>query len=101
MSIATLPVIESSPAAAAPAVETGPVGKATASLVLGILSVVTAAVPLLGLPLSIVGLVLAGKGARSSRAGQARAGLVLSIVGLAITSVVFMIGFASGLAASK
>jgi hypothetical protein len=72
-------------------------GKATAALVLGILSVLGAAVPLLGVPLSIVGLVMASKGARSSRPGQARAGLVLSIIGLSLSAVVFVIGFVNGL----
>ncbi|SRR5712671_3862974 len=77
--------------------ENGPTGKATASLVLGILSIFGALVPLFGLPLSIIGLVMASKGMRSSRGGQARAGLVLSIVGLALSAIVFMIGFAQGI----
>jgi hypothetical protein len=77
-----------------PSQETGPTGKATASLVLGILSIFGALVPLIGLPLSIVGLVMASRGMRSSRAGQARAGLVLSLVGIALSAIVFVVGVA-------
>lgn len=52
--------------------------KSTASLVLGILSLIFWVFPLLGFPISIVGLVLAGQ-------KKYTVGLVLNIIGLCLT----------------
>jgi hypothetical protein len=62
-------------------------GKATASLVLGLISIVTWFIPLFGLPTTIVGLVLGIKGPGPQRSGKAIAGIVLSIIFLVITVV--------------
>jgi hypothetical protein len=63
----------------------GSSGKATASLVLGLISIVTWIIPLFGLPTTIAGLVLGIKGLGPQRRGKAIAGIVLSIVFLVIT----------------
>ena len=66
-------------------------GKATAALVLGILSIPAAIFPILGLPIALVGLVLAivarGEIKRRpvSNEGTAKAALVLCIIGLVLT----------------
>jgi hypothetical protein len=57
-------------------------GKAIASLVLGILGLVCWCLPILGLPMTIVGLVMGFKGQRSPNHGLAIAGLVLNTIGL-------------------
>ena len=75
-----------------------PSGKATASLVLGIASVPGALVPLIGFPLCVIGLVMATKGMRSTSPGLAKAGLVLSIIGAALSTLVFVVAFANGVA---
>ena len=75
----------------------GKSGKATASLVLGILAIPAAIIPLFGLPIGLLGLVFAllarGEAKRRpvSNAGAATAGLVLSSIGL-VLSVANMIG---------
>jgi hypothetical protein len=60
-------------------------GKATASLVLGLISTVAWIIPLIGLPTTITGLVLGIKGLGPQRSGKAIAGIVLSILFLVIT----------------
>jgi hypothetical protein len=60
-------------------------GKATASLVLGLISIVTWVIPLFGLPTTIAGLVPAIKGLGPQRRGKATAGIVLSIILLVVT----------------
>lgn len=60
-------------------------GYATAGLVLGIVSLITWILPLLGYPVSIVGIVMASNGLRSERKSMAGWGLGLSIVGLVAT----------------
>jgi len=75
---------------AAPASEPGS-GMAVASLVLGILSIVTFWAWFLVVPLSIVGIILGALGRRSvSRRGIAIAGLVCSIIGLAVFLIVYI-----------
>lgn len=64
-------------------------GMATASLVLGILGVLFCNAYFLGLPLNIVGLVLAVKSRKISASGKGTAGLVLTIIGLSLTSIAF------------
>ena len=63
----------------------GTKGKATASLVLGVISIVTWIIPLFGLPTTIAGLVLGIKGLGPQRRGTAIAGIVLSIIFLVVT----------------
>jgi hypothetical protein len=67
-------------------------GKAIASLVLGILGLVCWCLPILGLPMTIVGLVLGFKGQRSPNHGLAIAGLVLNTIGLMFSIVNAAIG---------
>jgi uncharacterized RDD family membrane protein YckC len=60
-------------------------GKATASLVLGLISIVAWFIPLFGLPTTIAGLVLGIKGLGPHRSGKAIAGIVLSTIFLVVT----------------
>ncbi len=62
-------------------------GKATAGLVLGIVSMVAWFIPLIGLPMSIIGIVYSSKGLKSAKRGKAIAGLVLSIIGLVLSLI--------------
>lgn len=71
-----------------------PVNKATLSLVMGLVSIVTWLIPLGGLVTSIIGIVSAVPGMRSSARGRAVAGLVLSIIFLVISVVAWMINLA-------
>jgi hypothetical protein len=70
----------------------GPIGKATAGMVLGIISLLFWCLPILGLPVSIVGLVLSNKGLKSNSRGQAMAGLITSIIGLVLSIINASIG---------
>ncbi len=67
-------------------------GKATASLILGICSVVMWLCPLVGIAVAITGLVLGIQSNREHRRKTAVAGIVLSIIGLALTVVNGAIG---------
>lgn len=58
-------------------------GKAIASLILGICGTIAWLLPLVGYPVTIVGLVLGIKGLKSEKRGMALAGLILSAVSLA------------------
>lgn len=60
-------------------------GKAIASLVLGILGLLAWLLPLIGLPITIVGLVLGMVDRKSERRGLAMAGIVLNALFLALT----------------
>ena len=62
-------------------------GAATIALVLGILSVALGIfVPLLGVILGIIGITQARMGSGSSKASMAKAGKVLSIIGICISA---------------
>ena len=65
----------------------GQSGKATASLVLGILGMICWLLPIIGLPVTIVGLVMGCKGLDSSNRGIAMAGVILSVIGLVATII--------------
>jgi hypothetical protein len=66
-------------------------GMAVASLVLGILSIVTFWAWFLVVPLSVVGIIMGALGRRSiSRRGLAIAGLICSIIGLAVFLIVYI-----------
>jgi len=60
---------------------------ATASLVLGIIGLVAWFLPIIGFPVTIVGLVLGIKGMKSAKRDRAIAGVVMSIIGLALTII--------------
>ena len=67
-------------------------GAATIALVLGILSVVIGIfVPLIGVILGIIGITQSRMGSGSSKAGMAKAGKVLSIIGICISAVVWLL----------
>jgi hypothetical protein len=68
-----------------PAFPTVGTGKATASLVLGIIGLLAWLLPIIGAPVTITGLVLGIQQRRSSAKGMATAGIVLCIIGLALT----------------
>ena len=73
-----------------PAAESGS-GMAVASLVLGILSLVPWWILYVGLPIAIVGIIMGALGRRSvSRRGIATAGLVCSIIGLAVLIIFYL-----------
>ena len=64
-------------------------GPGIASMVLGIIGVIMFWFPFIGLPVSIVGLVLASVGMkRIDGKGFAVAGLVLTIIGLVLTGCI-------------
>ena len=71
-------------------------GKAVASLVLGIVSLLAWCLPLFGLPVSIIGLVLGVKATKSSSRGMAIAGIVLSIIGLLFSLINAAVGAYQG-----
>ena len=60
---------------------------ATAALVLGIISLVAWLIPIIGYPVTIVGLVLGIKSVKSEKRGMAIAGIVMSALGLVLSLV--------------
>ena len=67
-------------------------GFAIAGLVLGIVGIVVALVPVCGLPVSIVGIVMSALGRQSVlRRTMAGWGLALSIIGLVLTVLIFIV----------
>ncbi|HKQ46630.1 MAG TPA: DUF4190 domain-containing protein [Phycisphaerae bacterium] len=78
--------IEPLPYAGPPAMQPG-AGKATASLILGIISVVFWLCPPVGLVLSVTGLVLGIMAQREYRRRSAKAGIILCVIGLLCTLV--------------
>ena len=62
-----------------------PTGSAIAGLVLGILGLFFFWIPLVGISITVVGLVLSAKGMKSTNRGAATGGLVLNIIGLTLT----------------
>jgi hypothetical protein len=67
-------------------------GKATASLILGIVGLLAWFIPIFGAPISITGLVLGIKGMPSANRGMAVAGIVMCIIGLVLTIINASIG---------
>lgn len=65
---------------------------ATSGLILGILSLFCWLIPLIGAPISIIGLVRSTKGLNADNKGHGIAGLVLNIIGLIATAINFIIG---------
>lgn len=69
-------------------------GAATIALVLGILSVIIGLfVPLIGVILGIIGISQARMGSGSSKAGMAKAGKVLGIIGICISAGGWLLNF--------
>lgn len=60
-------------------------GKALASMILGIVSLIFWLIPLFGAPLSIVGLILGIIGRNSDRKGKAKAGIIMNCIALVLT----------------
>jgi hypothetical protein len=60
-------------------------GKATASLILGLVSIITWIIPLIGLPTTIIGLVLGIQGLGPKKRTTAAVGIALSTLFLIIT----------------
>ena len=67
-------------------------GKAIASLVLGIVGLFAWLIPLIGFPVTIVGLIMGVLSMKSENRGMAIAGLVLNIIFLVVTIVNSAIG---------
>lgn len=67
-------------------------GSAIASLVLGIIGIIAWILPLVGFPVTIVGLVLGFKGKSSDKKGLAIAGIVLCIITLIFTALNSIMG---------
>ena len=67
-------------------------GKPVASLVLGIVGLVTWLLPLVGLPVSITGLVFGVNALKRVRKGMALAGVVLCSIGLLLGALNFAWG---------
>lgn len=62
-------------------------GKATASLILGIISLVAWLLPLIGYPVSIVGLYLGISNEKKEKDTFSKIGIILSAIGLGITAI--------------
>lgn len=67
-------------------------GIAIASLVLGIIGLLAWCVPIIGLPINVVGLVLGIKGRESVNSSMAKAGVTMCIIGLVLTIINAAIG---------
>jgi len=67
-------------------------GKATASFWLGIGGMIAWIIPLIGLPVSIAGLITGGLGLDSEKKGKAVAGIVLSVIALLLSVVNAVLG---------
>lgn len=72
-------------------------GVAVASLVLGIVGLFAWLIPLVGLPVTITGVVCGAKGLKTTARGMAIAGLVTSIVGLCLSTINSLVGALMGL----
>lgn len=59
--------------------------KSIAGFILGIISIFAWILPLTGYPISIVGLVMSVKGKKQQKTTYATVGMILSIIGLALT----------------
>ena len=62
-------------------------GKATASLVLGIIGMLAWCIPLFGFPINLIGIIMGAKGLNSEKQGTGMAGLILSIIGMIFTVI--------------
>lgn len=62
-------------------------GAATASMVLGIIGLIAWLLPLIGFPVNIVGLVLGLTQGKHKTFTTAKAGVIMSIIGLVLTVI--------------
>ena len=62
-------------------------GAATAGLVLGIISLVAWLIPLISLPVCIIGLIQSIRGVKSQNRAAANGGIVMNIIGMVATIV--------------
>lgn len=76
-------------------------GTGTGALICGIASILTCLVFFLGIPLGILGAVLGSRGLRFARQGrannpgEARAGLVMGIIGMVLTGMFLLVAITS------
>ncbi|MEG2377009.1 MAG: DUF4190 domain-containing protein [Clostridia bacterium] len=73
----------------------GKSGMATASMVLGIISIVFGCCFYISLPIAIVGLVLGILSYKSNKSGMALAGIIMSSVAIVVTVIVIILGFST------
>jgi RNA polymerase subunit RPABC4/transcription elongation factor Spt4 len=71
-------------------------GFAITSLVLGIVGCIAWLLPLLGYPVTILGLIMGVVGYKSSKKGMALAGIILSIIGFIATIINSVVGATMG-----
>ena len=67
-------------------------GKATASMVCGIISLILWCIPIAGLALSIVAITLGNKSKDSINRGRAKAGCIMGYIGLTISVINWILG---------
>jgi len=67
-------------------------GKATASMVCGIISLILWCIPIAGLALSIVAITLGNKSKDSINGGRAKAGCIMGYIGLTISVINWILG---------
>jgi hypothetical protein len=67
-------------------------GKALAGLVLGLVGLFAWCLPIVGLPVGVIGIVMGAKGLKSNRRGMAMAGLILSSICVVLALVNAAIG---------
>lgn len=67
-------------------------GRAIAALVLGIAGILVSLVPVIGLPLQIIGLILGIQSRASAKRGMAIAGIILCSIGMAISLMSALFG---------
>jgi len=79
-----------------PVADRGKYGQAIASLVLGIISMITWLIPLFGFPTAVAGLILGIGGLKSSHKAMAIIGIVLSSLALLATLINAAIGAYQG-----
>lgn len=66
--------------------------KGKAGMVLGILGLVFSLLPIIGLPINIVGLVFSAKSLDSPSRGKARAGVIMASIGVVLTIINAAVG---------
>lgn len=67
-------------------------GYAITALILGLISIFAWCLPICGLPITVVGVVFGNLGLKTPSRGMAKAGLILSIIGLVLTVINGAIG---------
>lgn len=65
----------------------GKEGKAFIGFILGLCSIIAWFLPIIGLPVTVIGIIFSSLGLNSAKRGQAVAGLILSIIFLVVTVI--------------